>query len=53
MRWLHKRPFLRRRGISYLVYSKFAYGKKEKSSLSEFKERNAFERVDITRYYDR
>jgi len=39
------------RGISYLVYSKFAYGKKEKSSLSEFKERNAFERVDIPRYY--
>jgi hypothetical protein len=39
------------RGISYLVYSKFAYGKKLKSSLSEFKERNAFARVDIPRYY--
>jgi hypothetical protein len=39
------------RGISYLAYSKFAYGKKEKSSLSEFKERNAFVRVDIPRYY--
>ena len=39
------------RGISYLVYSKFAYGKKLKSSLSEFKERNAFARVDVPRYY--
>jgi hypothetical protein len=39
------------RGISYLVYSRFAYGKKLKSSLSEFKERNAFARVDIPRYY--
>jgi hypothetical protein len=39
------------RGVAYLVYSKFAYGKKVKSSLSEFKERNAFARVDIPRYY--
>ncbi len=39
------------RGVSYLVYSKFAYGKKLSSSLSEFKERNAFARVDIPRYY--
>ncbi len=39
------------RGVSYLVYSKFAYGKKLNSSLSEFKERNAFARVDIPRYY--
>jgi hypothetical protein len=39
------------RGVSYLVYSKFAYGKKLTSSLSEFKERNAFARVDVPRYY--
>ncbi len=39
------------RGISYLVYSNFAYGKKERSSLSDFKERNGFERVDLPRYY--
>ncbi len=39
------------RGISYLVYSKFAYGSKLTSSLSEFKERNAFARVDVPRYY--
>jgi len=39
------------RDISYLVYSKFAYGKKLRSSLSDFKERNGFQRVDIPRYY--
>jgi hypothetical protein len=39
------------RGISSLVYSSFAYGKKLRSSLSDFKERNGFQRVDIPRYY--
>jgi hypothetical protein len=39
------------RGIPHLVYAKFAYGKKVQSSLSDFKERNGFERVDIPRYY--
>lgn len=39
------------RGISYLVYSNFAYGKKERSSLSDFKERNGFQRVNLPRYY--
>jgi hypothetical protein len=39
------------RGIPYLVYSNFAYGKKEKSSLSDFKERNGFGRIDLPRYY--
>jgi hypothetical protein len=39
------------RGIPNLVYSKFAYGKKVRSSLSDFKERNGFQRVDIPRYY--
>jgi len=39
------------RGISYLVYSNFAYGKKERSSLSDFKERNAFQRINLPRYY--
>jgi hypothetical protein len=39
------------RGISHLVYAKFAYGKKTNSTLSEFKERNGFQRVDIPRYY--
>ncbi len=39
------------RGVRYLVYSNFAYGKKERSSLSEFKERNGFQRVNLPRYY--
>ena len=39
------------RGIPYLVYSNFAYGKKQGDSLSDFKERNAFQRIDVPRYY--
>jgi hypothetical protein len=39
------------RGIPYLVYSNFAYGTKQTSSLSDFKERNGFGRVDLPRYY--
>ena len=39
------------RKIPYLVYSNFAYGKKERSSLSDFKERNGFLRIDVPRYY--
>lgn len=39
------------RGISYLVYSNFAYGKKERDSLSDFKERNGFQRIEVPRYY--
>ncbi len=39
------------RGIPYLVYSNFAYGKKQRDSLSDFKERNGFQRIEIPRYY--
>jgi hypothetical protein len=39
------------RKISYLVYSNFAYGKKEHDSLSDFKERSGFQRIDLPRYY--
>jgi len=39
------------RKISYLVYSNFAYGKKQRDSLSDFKERNGFQRIDLPRYY--
>ena len=39
------------RGISYLVYDNFVYGKKLTDSLINFKERNGFERVNIPRYY--
>jgi hypothetical protein len=38
-------------GISYLVYARFAYGKKQRSSLTDFKERNGFQRIDLPRYY--
>ena len=38
-------------GISYLTYSQFNYGKRKWDSLMEFKERNAFQRVDIPRYF--
>lgn len=39
------------RGVSRLVYANFAYGKKTRSSLSDFKERNGFQRIDVPRYY--
>jgi hypothetical protein len=39
------------RGISYLVYENFTYGKKQGDSLSHFKEVNGFQRMDLPRYY--
>jgi hypothetical protein len=39
------------RHIPYLVYLKFAYGRRERDSLSDFKERNGFQRIDLPRYY--
>ncbi len=39
------------RGIRFLVYSNFSYGKKERSSLSDFKENNAFQKIDVPRYF--
>jgi hypothetical protein len=39
------------RGIPYLVYQSFSYGKKQQDSLSTFKEINGFEKVDLPRYY--
>ena len=40
-----------RRAIPHLVYSKFSYWKKQRDSLSDFKERNGLRRVDVPRYY--
>lgn len=37
--------------IPRLGYSNFSYGKRERDSLSDFKERNGFQRVDVPRYY--
>ena len=39
------------RGIPYLVYSQFAYGKKQQDSLSDFKAYNGFRKIDLPRYY--
>jgi len=39
------------RKIPYLVYSNFAYGKKQRDSITDFKERNGFRRIDVPRYY--
>jgi hypothetical protein len=40
-----------KRGIPYLVYSNFSYGKRQRDSLSDFKESNGFQRIDLPRYY--
>jgi len=40
-----------RKGISHLIYTKFVYGNKRRSSLLEFKRRNGFEQVNFPRYY--
>jgi len=39
------------RHIPYLAYSNFAYGNKQRDSLSDFKERNGFQRVEVPRYF--
>jgi hypothetical protein len=39
------------RDVPYIVYSHFAYGKKQRDSLSDFKESNGFKRIDLPRYY--
>ena len=39
------------KGMSYLVYSKFTFGKKKTSPLTEFKRRNGFEQMNFVRYY--
>jgi hypothetical protein len=39
------------RGIPYLVYQSFSYGKKQQDSLSTFKEISGFQKVDLPRYY--
>jgi hypothetical protein len=37
--------------ISHLIYGKFIYGNKRRSSLVEFKRRNGFKQVNFPRYY--
>jgi hypothetical protein len=37
--------------VSYLVYGRFSYGRKEADPLSDFKRHNGFERIEVPRYY--
>jgi hypothetical protein len=39
------------RGIQSLLYQNYTYGSKKPDSLTNFKEVNGFERVDLPRYY--
>lgn len=39
------------RGVQYLIYERFDYGKKTDDSLTRFKQNNGFLRMDIPRYY--
>jgi len=39
------------RGIPYLTYANFAYGRRERDSLADFKKNNGFARFDLPRYY--
>ncbi len=39
------------KGLSYLTYGKYTYGNKANSSLTEYKRRNGFEKVEFPRYY--
>lgn len=39
------------KGMAYLVYSKFTFGNKKTSQLTEFKRRNGFEQMNFARYY--
>jgi hypothetical protein len=39
------------KGIKYLQYGKYNYGNKLNSSLTEFKRRNGFQKIDLPRYY--
>jgi hypothetical protein len=40
-----------RRGLRHLVYSHYAFGKRTKDNLTEFKERTGFQRVEVPRYW--
>jgi hypothetical protein len=40
-----------KRGVSFLVYGRYRYGKKQGDSLGEFKRRNGFEELVFPRYY--
>jgi hypothetical protein len=47
----HSVRYCAEHGIRYLLYQNFTYGNKQPDSLSNFKEVNGFQRVDLPRYY--
>jgi hypothetical protein len=40
-----------RRGVQYLLYGQYTYGRKGDDSLTLFKRRNGFEKINFPRYY--
>ena len=40
-----------KKGISYLTYGRYSYGKTGTDSLKTFKKRNGFEPMELPRYY--
>ncbi len=47
----HAVRFCASQKIPYLVYLNFVYGNKKRDSLTDFKKRNGFQRVDVPRCY--
>ncbi len=39
------------REIRHLTYGKFSYGRKQRDSLSDFKQYNGFQRIEVPRYF--
>jgi hypothetical protein len=39
------------RGIKYLLYENFVYGKKDENSLTDFKQSHGFTRMDVPQYF--
>jgi hypothetical protein len=39
------------REIRHLTYGNFSYGRKQRDSLSDFKQYNGFQRIEVPRYY--
>jgi len=39
------------RKIGHLCYGKFSYGKKQRDSLTDFKQNNGFQRIEVPRYF--
>ncbi|MBA2678168.1 MAG: hypothetical protein H0U76_07230 [Ktedonobacteraceae bacterium] len=47
----HAMEICERKNMRYLVYGQYVYGKKNDSSLTEFKRRNGFAQIDFPRYF--